>query len=405
MVSIKFNIFKKNCDSVFKNSNLQTQYRLLQKTECIPISKYPDDLWGIPEGAKYYTVVKVGRKDNPNFKREITTFYDDKNIISRCRKGTGIRNQIRSYQCFSETVNDTVNTRPKHSNTRIIRTEEYFPEKREFLPIQEEEQYIYNNTFLDKDGVQKKSTKLHINKNKYSYDYDVPIIHSTMTEYPENYNREPQISKKVLGADMIIRKNIPFIVGNKNAVNVPFPQNDTFLPYRFLMGEQKQISLTQYFLKEKHLENLGINIYVSPYEVGENAVAHFDPEDGNIVFKEVYRKKHPVRTAAHEAEHAFHHSMIGRLGKGRTNYERKCERNLEPLSTIEEIEEGFKYLIAKENYPKLPKSGDLSQNMEYKNNYLEVCARNAAKKAGEKYDEGRAELISYFPFIAGKSTV
>ena len=114
---------------------------------------------------------------------------------------------------------------------------------------------------------------------------------------------------------------------------------------------------------------------------------------------------HPVSTASHEAEHAYQHSLIGRLGRAKTYYEKTCRWDKGPLKFEYEIVEARKYAEARDNYPILNPKEDLSKNEDYQNNYLELKARLASKIATEIYDVGRKKLMDIFKYVGGYSSL
>ena len=59
----------------------------------------------------------------------------------------------------------------------------------------------------------------------------------------------------------------------------------------------------------------------------------------------------------------------------------------------------MEYNIASENYPKLTDAEDLSKNMNYVRNKLEVGAKNREAEAFEEYNEGRKELMDQFKYV------
>ena len=69
------------------------------------------------------------------------------------------------------------------------------------------------------------------------------------------------------------------------------------------------------------------------------------------------------------------------------------------------IEEAKKYAIARDNYPILDSKEDLSKNKDYVDNYLEVKAREASKKATEIYEIGRKKLMDIFKYVGGYTSL
>lgn len=88
-----------------------------------------------------------------------------------------------------------------------------------------------------------------------------------------------------------------------------------------------------------------------------------------VLISDNLRKSGPtdviVATAGHETDHALRHSLIGRLGAGRTRYETNAWQVLGPLS-IEELEEAIRCKMGREKYV-----SPETNYAEYHENYLE----------------------------------
>ena len=398
-----YNLAKSAMASASKQGN-SSRYTLITKTEELPAKdlKLDFDKWrmgGITD-AEYYTHVKVGKKDDPEFNREILTLFDSNhNMIRRFRIGNNVNYQKRDYKYsleFPEIYPLIPRAMRKH-----IKVTEWFDSAKRWRPVLEEDQFVYNIEKISK----KNARKLHINKNVYDYTDDKTKIYATMTEYPTNFGLEPQSAKKFAGVEIELENNLPKVTTPYNTVNVKLPKNDKFLPFRFLLEEQKQISLGHNFLKEEGVDNLGIKIKVSPNVVSGNSSGHFDSYYGNIWLKEIFRKTHPVGIVAHEADHAKRYAIIGQLGKQRTPYEQKAENVLGPITNPEEAAKGYEYLLASENYPALKPDENLRENKEYWNNKLEVLARKKEEDVKKKYMTGRKTLQNQFKYIAGENTL
>ena len=393
---IKFNQIVDYIPKVFRKTP-KTNYKLLEKTEHIPIDSLPNNAF-IPEGTNSYTYVKIGRKDNPNFYREVTSYYQDKKVVFRQITGSDINPIKRTY---TYSCCDAVHDLPsKNIFVRHIKTEEFDKNNMEWVTKQEED--IHKMTMLGHYDAKKKAhpSKIHINKNVYTQTDNGTQIAATITEYPANLGMEKQSDKKELGLEILLGKqDKPEILSFSQTTNVDFPAHDKFLAYRFLLGEQKLISLAKHYLRERGLGKLNIPVRIAPKEVAENSSGHFNPTNGEILYKKAYKYVHPVKAAAHEPEHAYQYSLIGRSGKGYTDYERKCRQELGELKSLEEYKNAMEYNIASENYPKLTDAEDLSKNMNYVRNKLEVGAKNREAEAFEEYNEGRKELMDQFKYV------
>ena len=380
----------------------KSQYVLRQKTEKLPIKDFPQDCFtSIPDNAEFYTLVRIGKKKDPNFERSVLTFYDKNYMIQRDIKGDGTNQKKRIYDEIWKIENGF---KGPFTRKRNITTKELNPDTRWWETTQEEEQFT--RTFADeKNYVYKKgfAKKIHINKNVHERVNGEKIIHSTITEYPKTYSKDIFDTKKVFSADIKLTDDIPQIVKINPETNVKLPQRDKFKPYRLLTGEQKQKSLTRFYLNENGLKPLDIDIVFMPKEVPENADGFFDNHLGKIVFKKPTHN-YPVTVASHEGEHARQYSLAGRLGKLRTSFGLRCEKQLPPVTEMNEIQEGIKYVIASEKYPKLSPTENLRENPEYWFNDLEVGARLKAKKMEDTYKKGRDRYQEIFPVTEGSNS-
>ncbi len=76
----------------------------------------------------------------------------------------------------------------------------------------------------------------------------------------------------------------------------------------------------------------------------------------------------------------YQHAQIGRLNGGCSMYEKHCASIYPSLTDPAEIAEAVRYVQASLDYPRLSPTEDLSKNMAYQNNYLEVKLVKQEKK-------------------------
>ena len=381
---------------LFGVSEHKSPYILLKKISESPIGKFPKDSWTVPEEAKTFNFVEIGKRADPAYNCEIVSFYDkDGNIIQRYQKGTDIPRKSRKH------TYDFMLTKDKESlNIRRIKTTEYLNDGKgdyNWQHVSDEDQFV-NTNYNVKKGTHC-AKKVQINKTLYGKCDDGDNISVTMTEYPTTLGLEPKSAKKMMGVDMVMKDGIPYIYGTNQTLNVKFPTDDDFLAFRFLQPQAKQEALAKYFLKQKGLDKANVTIITSVSDVAENSSACFRPDAGIIFFKDVPRYTSPADTAAHEVEHAYQHSQIGRLTSGRTDYEKRCHALFKPIVDKKEESEAFEYLCASESYPILTKNEDLVLNKDYMENYMEIKAREAGEKADEKYRKGRDFLMNQFRYL------
>lgn len=376
-------------------------YILLEKTRHKSVDRFPKDSWAIPEGADTFTRVLIGKSSDSSYRREIVSFYNkDNKIIHRYQKGTDIPRMSKKYDYSSGVTAALKNVKIRTIATKIYSEDGGSLGVPHWKHVSDVEQFVYYAA-SNKNGVYSK--KVQINKTLYhdktEMDKAADKFSVVMTEYPATLGFEPKTAKKVMGVDIEMHKGLPYIVGTVESPNVKFPVDDKFLAFRFLKGEQKQEALARYFLKEKGLEDAGIYVGTSESKVSPNAVACFKADKGEIWFKMVPTRSQPISIAAHEAEHAYQHFLIGRLFGGSTDYEARCMDLFGPLIKFTEIREAKKCNVANANYPRTTDTEDLGKNENYMNNYLEVKAREAGEKAYKEYCDGYNFLIKQFPYL------
>lgn len=406
---VRINKIKSVVSAQAKNFSVKKQgkspYILQKAPEKIPMDKFDLDynIWRIGgnSNADYYTHVKIGKRDDKAFNREIVSFYDsDNNLIKRCRIGNDINYQVRDYQ-YSVEYPKTYPATPQ-AKRRHIATKEWFKNHHMWMPVKEEDIFIYDIKSMPKN---KTARKIHINKNVYDYSEDKTRIKASMTEYPTNFGLESQSAKKEASVELEMNDDIPKTKSLSHSQNVFLPQNDKFLPYRFLLENQKQISLGYECLESEGINNLGILVKISPSIVPDNSAAFFDSVNGNIFMKKIFRKAHPVGIAAHEADHAKRFSIIAQLGKRRTPFEQRAEKVLNKTDELEETKTALEYLIASENYPVIKSGEDLNNNLLYKNNLLEILALKKETQKISEYNTARSKYQEQFKYIAGENTL
>lgn len=376
----------------------QKTYKLLEKTKRVAIGKFPKDSWAVPDDADTFTRVRIGKTADKNYWHEIVSFFNkDGKIIKQCEKSSDKPRLIRTFEHGFTLTDKTVGI-----STKKITTEKWLSDAAgisRWHTVSVEDQFVHLLP-LQKDENYRFPRKVHINKTEYDIASEGDRFSVTMTEYPANYGVEPKSAKKVMGVTLDVKEDgIPEIVGTVQSENVQFPVDDKFLAFRFLTGKHKQESLTKFLLREKGLEGANVSVSTSSYHVSDNASACFNSVFGAIYFKTVPTLSLPASTAAHEVEHAYQYAQIGRLNGGMSKYEKHCASIYPPLTDSAEKSEAVKYLQASINYPSLSPTEDLSKNMAYQNNYLEVKAREAGARVHQEYMNGRSFLIRQFSYL------
>ena len=356
------------------------QYTLLEKSKKINIEQYKKLSSNAPEIADSFTFVTIGKKDDEKYRKKITTFYSGKRIVERLFESSDGKRILREYKHTGYNTSDSCRY------TRVIQK------------TPSDEKGLFSTDFIKEMRTYKSEMtgriKLEIQQNIIKGNK----IEASITEYPfgRSKNKFPG-QKKVLGVTLEFDNGIPHITGTVETPNVKFPLNDKFLPFRFIIDEQTKIkSLTRFFIHKKDLDKLGIKIDISD-TVAKNSAGYFSESEGKIAYN-INELKNLADLSGHEVEHAYQHRQIGRIGKGRTEYERKSLKYYGEIDGIKEGMEAHKYAVASENYPRLKDDEDLSKNMAYQNNYLEIKAREAGEKLQKEYDELGKEINKQFFF-------
>ena len=393
-----YNSAKQNCRrSINKllGTPIKQDYILLSKNDKVPLTQFPASSWAIQPNAVSFTVVRIGKKSNPDYMKEITTFYDIQNRpLAKCFWGTDIDYKMRTYKYDIENTSANM-----PASIRSIATEECRKEKHQ-APIGKDLKFISafgkwikksaETQYVTDIGDAKKLSIMKVRYNNKSRDI-------TLTEYPLNMNKESSDNKKVLNLTIGNDSHKYYVKKLCHSSNVSTIQNDEYFPYRFLSDEEKCKELSYYFLRKKGLDNLGLNVEIPSRKVGPDAAAHFSSQDSAIRWRDVPEYKPIVMVAAHEVEHAAQHSLIGRLTGGESAYEIKCRAKFGKIKDKDERLEAIRCFEAQRSYPVGFESDYAKKHDE---NYLEIKANDAGFEAYKEYSKGQKALKQIFPYFA-----
>ncbi len=378
--SLRHNIHLAKQNILHRINPKRCNYFLAGKTEKLCAEPLKRVNLQVPAEADTYTVVAVGKKDDKLYKKKITTFYSEGNIIKRTIEDSDGNNIIREY---------------KDSGVGLKKSS--FFERKITHKVQDKVTSLFKTNLIklikgyrsEKDG----KIKIQLLTNQI----DDNSINSMVTEYPFSGINNKFVKRKMLGLKMDFIDGIPVIRETFETTNVKFPSDDKYLPFRFIIDDRIKLkSLTQHFINEKNLDKLNIKISISD-KVEDNTAGYFSENSGAIVYnKNVHTNL--VKLSSHEVEHAHQYRQIGRICKGNSKYCLDSRKLYGPIDGLNESMEAHKYAVASEKYPNIDKSEDLSKNPEYKNNYLEVKAREAENKAFEEYQSMGKDLNSQFFF-------
>lgn len=381
-----------------KNCLKPKTYKLVSKTEFLA-EKNPMDFRFAPENAVRAKRVTIGKNNDENYYREIISYYDKENrIIERAQSGSDIGRLKRTYTYSSGYTIDNLPV-----NIRQVHTTKQGAINGRWRSIRDEQQYVYSQHRITPSKKVVDAKKLHITRTDYSTNGSLGRD-ITLTEYPMTHGIEPKSAKKLMNIGLIFapENKMPSITYMSGSKNIKLPLNDEFLRFRFLVNEEKQEALAKYYLSKNGLLETNVGVGTDKTMVPDDSNALFDDYNGWIWFGRIVEE--PVRTAAHEAEHALHHAIMGRAF-GRTPYEQKCRNLYGPLDTRELQEEAQRLAQANAIYPAESRTPDGKIKKEYWDNYLEVTARKAGKKAQEAYEVGRDYIAKLFRCIPIKKYV
>ena len=363
-------------------------YKLISRAHKLDISQIEKgSFWRTSKETATYDYVVIGKKSDPTFIREVLSCYDqDRKLVSRCYRDNGTNTRLRTYsynenhRTIKDFIFDISNICKAWQVPQIINSGGRW--KIQYTEIQKAKKFqtTEKNRFITALTT-KRIEPLSENSIKY-----------TFTQFPINVKYNKKIEKRIFNATITKNRNNISISNIEHSKNIDIDKQDKFLPYRILdpHSEEGIIALTKGFLKELGLDSFNIRIVTNSNEVSKNSDANFSNMKKEIHYSSDVLKQcvlYIVETARHEVEHAWQHFMIGRIGKGKSAYEAEALRRFGPLKSWMESDEAVKLSIARDNYPRLKDDEDLSKNIEYQTNYMEVKAREAAENAIIEYTE------------------
>lgn len=366
--------FRETKKSIIHKINPEKYNHVLKsKTDKCKISKAQDLKLPIPEGADTFSMVRIGKRDDEQYSKIITTFYKNNQIMKRYIDDCG-EITTRIYTQKRALLDANVK-----AFFRTVKT--FGKDERNNVELKKIE-HIELSRFPHSGKIK---FKLHKDENVY----EGSQIRAKIKEHENLPYRKPV--KKAIELNMELDKDdIPHILNQSVTAGIKLPENDKFLPLRFIFDLSKQrLAFTKYFIKKYHLENLGIRID-DALNLPDKTVGEFCPDDILIRYDKDYGET--LALAAHEVRHAYQFAQIGRLGKGYGKYYRTAERQLGVITNAEEAKEAYRFLVASEKYPH---EADIERKSRfYKNNYLEIDARKAESDAMIEYSKGARILAA-----------
>lgn len=169
------------------------------------------------------------------------------------------------------------------------------------------------------------------------------------------------------------------------ANGVKTPSNDSFLGYRILGINDMKEPITEKFIKDRGVGNLGykINTDYLPEDGSETLRGLF--YDGNIMFNKLHdfkSKSNFVSTSRHEVEHGWQYYLDARNGGKRGENLEEIGKTCGKITDKKLKKEADVYTQSMDNY--VPHYVDYER---YRKNYIEIRANKAGAKAKQEYDE------------------
>ena len=169
------------------------------------------------------------------------------------------------------------------------------------------------------------------------------------------------------------------------ANGVKTPSNDSFLGYRILGINDMKEPITEKFIKDRGVGNLGykINTDYLPEDGSETLRGLF--YDGNIMFNKLHdfkSKSNFVSTSRHEVEHGWQYYLDARNGGKRGENLEEIGKTCGKITDKKLKKEADVYTQSMDNY--VPHYVDYAR---YRKNYIEIRANKAGAKAKQEYDE------------------
>lgn len=367
-------------------------FNLVSKVTGLKYTQYKGNAIRLSKFAPY-SVDEVVLK-NGNKERKITTFRDSKdNMTERVfdYSDKPVWNRIYStseHDVKDETVLSTTKKDYTLDRDAIADYKDYmeYPQnKNEFLFWEHKDTMTDHVAYnLDKDEVTltqvKIKNKQHSKKQKHTFIEYPKIVQGKIKKH-----KPKELSFDVRRTDnKVIPKSIK--ATNENLI----PQKDSYLGIRALPVEDSKVPLVKRFLKERNMadKNVGIEPNYVPRFENDGFMAVFDPESGNIKFNKGYQfqsKSRLVNTARHETEHSWQYYLQALLNSGGENWQNEIAKKSGKLTDKKIIKEAKAYNQSIENY--VPFYVDRTR---YRNNYIEIKAREAGENTQKQYDtEGK----------------
>ncbi len=372
---------------------------LKAKEDNVPVYLLRLGLDNMTNNAATYSIARLCKSGDKSWSKEIITFFDNsKRIIQRYFLTNGVNEKMSVYE-YPDGVTRVVTSKkfiaPDKDNE--IYTSSVKNVLGRWVDFKQEVQKIFKPPCASSNG--KFFPKVYIKTTEYENPISGNMRKITFIDYPVKAASASGL-KRVISGRMTNNNGVINLFDVKKSDNLDLSLDDEFLKFRFagVRNDEGLEALTKYFLNKRGLAPLKVCVAPSSISLDKRDLGWFSLGDRTIRFTQELKNRpslFSVNTSAHEVEHAFQYSMIGRLGKGRSSYETEALLKQGDLD-LEGVREALKYVTARDNYPRDLSAESLRHNSEYmKKNYMERKAREAGKAAEEAF---MADMKNYVFF-------
>ncbi len=376
-------------------TRMKSSYYLISKT-ITPFTQYTGKAIKLSNKTpQTIEEVLIGKKGK--LRKIITTFRDkDGKIIERCfdDKTKPLRNRIYSYTKGQISENEFVNTTTIKEYTLKRQFIDVYHKFKKNLQKHNITTTLWNHeqtqtNYFAEDALTKTKT-LTITRNTNLKKANGQFLHS-ITQYHQLFENVINKFTPIKHLEYVVTPYLKVVKNSLFGQGVKLPKNDTFLGFRILPLDDIRIPLTQRFLKERKIDNLGYKIFPD-YESPTNEEITWKGlfVDGKIKFSKKWKAKTKadfVSTSRHEVEHGWQYFLDARNGGKRGEEMQEIGEKFGKITDPKLKAEADLYTEALNNY--VPAKVDYEK---YKNNYIEVRAYDEGAKAKDEYNK-QGEII------------
>ncbi len=359
----------------------------------------------------YVDEVVLALKNDPDKIRKVTT-YRDKNgkMLERAFDffDQPLRNVIYDYQ--KNTIGNC-----EHTNSRIAK-EYYLDRCIEHVykdHLKTFKKYGIPTTLWELNNIETNIVSKNAKTGEVVHS-QIKVLDLDKPQQERHFFYEfPHIIKSKIqeGKEKLLAFKVDRFSGNEikknsiQALGVTYPENDKYLSFRALDLETFKKPITQFYLKERKVNSLGVVVleHVPKTPKEERLYAFYSDSNGTIRYNKFHRppsKSIFAGIARHEVEHVWHY-LLSALFYGSENPKAINQGEINGI-----IDKNGKFIDKKlfkeaencaksiENY--IPYNVSFQ---EYENNYIEKCARKAESTAQADYIKNCKDLKNSFKHI------